>query len=129
LLAQVQKEVKELAPNESANRSDFNRLNRTIQSNLQSDDDWKQFLSTFEKVHPDFLKQLRQTAQALSPAEQRLACLFRMNLSSKEIATLLNISDEGVKKARYRLRKKLNLSSDVNLQEYLINFRIGALNN
>lgn len=124
LLARVQKEVKELIPNESANRSDLNRLNRTIQSNLQSDEDWKQFLSTFEKVHPNFLKQLRQIAQKLSPAEQRLACLFRMNLSSKEIATLLNISDEGVKKARYRLRKKLDLSSDVNLQEYLINFQI-----
>ena len=126
LLAQVQKEVKELAPNESTKRSDFNRLNRTIQSNLQSDEDWKQFLSTFEKVHPDFLKRLRQSGQTLSPAEQRLACLFRMNLSSKEIATLLNISDEGVKKARYRLRKKLGLGSEVNLQEYLINFRLVA---
>lgn len=128
LLARVQKEVKELTPNEASNRSDFKRLNRTIQSNLQSDEDWKQFLSTFEKVHPDFLKQLRQTTQSLSPAEQRLACLFRMNLSSKEIATLLNISDEGVKKARYRLRKKLNLPSEVNLQEYLINFRLESIN-
>lgn len=124
LLARVQKEVKELTPDEANNRSDFKRLNRTIQSNLQSDEDWKQFLSTFEKVHPDFLKQLRQSAQSLSPAEQRLACLFRMNLSSKEIATLLNISDQGVKKARYRLRKKLGLPSEVNLQEHLINFRM-----
>ncbi|GAB5551872.1 MAG: hypothetical protein Sapg2KO_14630 [Saprospiraceae bacterium] len=124
LLARVQKEVKELTPEEANNRSDFKRLNRTIQSNLQSDEDWKQFLSTFEKVHPDFLKQIRQSAQSLSPAEQRLACLFRMNLSSKEIATLLNISDQGVKKARYRLRKKLGLPSEVNLQEHLINFRM-----
>jgi DNA-binding CsgD family transcriptional regulator len=46
--------------------------------------------------------------------------MMKMNISSKEIAALLNISDPGVKKARYRLRKKLGVDSDVNIQEFLL---------
>lgn len=123
LLASLQQEIADLSKqSKGENKSDFRRLQRSIQSDIQSDEDWRQFLATFEKVHPQFLAQLRQQTDKLSPAEQRLSCLFKMNLSSKEIATLLNISDEGVKKARYRLRKKLDLSSNINLQEYLINF-------
>lgn len=123
ILASVQQEVEDLnRPGGSASKN-LSRLNRTIEHSLNSDEDWAQFLSTFEKVHPDFLNHLQQSDGRLSPAEQRLACLLRMNLSSKDIATLLNISDQGVKKARYRLRKKLNLDSDINLQSYLLNFQ------
>ncbi len=130
LLSSLQQEISLLSKQSTpSDKPNLRRLERTISSDIQSDDDWKQFLATFEKVHPDFLAQLRNQTQKLSPAEQRLSCLFKMNLSSKEIATLLNISDEGVKKARYRLRKKLDLSSDVNLQEYLINFPDKVLSN
>ncbi len=122
LLASLKGEITDLKEQSHAtDKSGLRRLERSIQSDIQSDDDWRQFLATFEKVHPDFLAQLRRHVTRLSPAEQRLTCLLKMNLSSKEIATLLNISDEGVKKARYRLRKKLDLSSDVGLQEFLIN--------
>jgi DNA-binding CsgD family transcriptional regulator len=130
LLTSLQQDVSQMKSKSSEfNKSGLQRMERTIQSDIQSDEDWRQFLATFEKVHPDFLSLLRRQAQKLSPAEQRLSCLFKMNLSSKEIATLLNITDEGVKKARYRLRKKLDLSSDVNLQEYLIHFPDKILNN
>lgn len=122
LLNNVQQQVSRLSkPDASSDKSDLRKLERTIEHSIQSDEDWSQFLSTFEKVHPHYLEQLQQTVK-LSPAEQRLACLFKINLSSKDIATMLNISDEGVKKARYRLRKKLNIPSNINLQEYLINF-------
>lgn len=122
LLAQVQQEVAQLSQKANGEADQgFRKLERSIQHNLTSDEDWAQFLATFEQVHPAFLQQLRRRATRLSPAEQKLSCLLRMNLSSKEIATLLNISDEGVKKGRYRLRKKLNLDSEVNLQEYLLN--------
>lgn len=121
ILATVQQEMEDLGRPGSNEAKNFNRLNRTIEHNLNSDEDWSQFLSTFEKVHPNFLSHLQQSTGHLSPAEQRLACLLRMNLSSKDIATLLNISDQGVKKARYRLRKKLNLDSDINLQSFLLN--------
>lgn len=127
LLASLKGEITDLKEQSHAtDKSGLRRIERSIQSDIQSDDDWQQFLATFEKVHPDFLNQLRQYTNKISPAEQRLSCLLKMNLSSKEIATLLNITSEGVKKARYRLRKKLNLSSDVSLQEFLINLSISA---
>ncbi len=124
LLLNVKEEVESLSKSKEVNQEQaVRRLSRTISRNLESDQDWQQFLSTFERVHPDFLNQLNQENQKLSPAEQRLACLLRMNLSSKEIATMLSISDEGVKKARYRLRKKLGLNSEVNLQKHLLHYR------
>lgn len=123
LLASVQQEIKVLgAQSNQVNKPSLKRLERSIQKDIQSDEDWRQFLSTFENVHPHFIHRLRERAEALTPAEQRLACLLKMNLSSKEIATLLNITDEGVKKGRYRLRKKLGVDSDVGLQDFLINF-------
>jgi len=70
-------------------------------------------------VHPDFLKRIQEKNETLSPGEQRLACLLKMNLFTKQMATILCISNEGVKKARYRLRKKLGLNSEVNLSEFL----------
>ncbi len=120
VLSNVNQEMERLrSENGAENGADLRRIQRTIQSDIQSDEDWKQFLSTFEQVHPRFLRGLNDQFGPLTPTEQRLACLLRMNLSSKEIATLLNISDAGVKKARYRLRKKLELSGDVPLQSFL----------
>jgi DNA-binding CsgD family transcriptional regulator len=120
VLSNVHQEMERLrAEKDSGNRADLRRIQRTIQSDIQSDEDWKQFLSSFEQVHPRYLDALNRAYGPLSPTETRLACLLRMNLSSKEIATLLNISDAGVKKARYRLRKKLQLSGDTPLQSFL----------
>ena len=129
LLDGLQNEINQLTHNAGEQRQDLKRLQRTIQSDLNSDEDWGQFLATFEKVHPDFLVQLNQNAEPLSPAEQRLSCLYKMNLSSKEIATILHISDEGIKKARYRLRKKLGLPTDINLQDYLMHFPGNVISN
>ena len=121
LLQSVKQEVAAIAHHDvSGNKSKLQKLERSIEFDMKSDQDWTQFLSTFEKVHPDFIVRLREKVERLTPAEHRLACLFKINLSSKEIATLLNISDEGVKKARYRLRKKLNLNKEINLQEWVM---------
>ena len=53
--------------------------------------------------------------------ELKLSAYLRMNLSTKEIARLMNISVRGIEISRYRLRKKLGISSEVNLFDYLIN--------
>jgi len=122
VLSNVHQEMERLRSEKNiGNGADLRRIQRTIQSDIQSDEDWKQFLSTFEQVHPRYLGALNDQYGPLTATEQRFACLLRMNLSSKEIATLLNISDAGVKKARYRLRKKLKLSGEVNLHSFLAN--------
>ncbi len=121
LLISVKDKVSSLAPDAGEkSHSGLKSIERELDFNLQNKESWTQFLNTFEKVHPNFLQRLHEKAEPLSPAEQRLACLMKMNLSSKQMASILSISPEGIKKARYRLRKKLKIDSEVNLTEYLM---------
>jgi tetratricopeptide (TPR) repeat protein len=98
------------------------RIARQIRTDIESEEDWELFLSSFREVHRDFLIQLQQTYPDITKGEIRLACLMKMNLSAKEMAALLNVTPDGIKKARYRLRKKMNLDSDVDIQQYLLSY-------
>lgn len=99
---------------------EIKNLIRKIDRDLKGDHDWESFLQSFSQVHPGFTYSLTQRYEGITPNEIRLASLMRMNLSGKEIAAMLNISAEGVKKARHRLRKKLSLEPEVNLQDFLL---------
>jgi len=98
------------------------KISRQIVTDIESEEDWEQFLSAFRDVHRDFIEQLMVIVPDISHGEMRLACLLKMNLSGKEIAAMLNITQDGVKKARYRLRKKLNMDSDMDIQQFLLGF-------
>jgi len=80
---------------------------------------WKLFEAHFANVHGEFLTRLAESFPHLSPAERRLCACLRMNISSKEIGELLNISMRSVESSRYRLRKSLNLKRDENLTEFI----------
>lgn len=95
------------------------RLITQINSNIDHDVDFKVFQSNFDIVHQDFFKQLDERFPNLSRNDKVLCAYLKMNLSSKEIAPLLNITVRGVEVNRYRLRKKMNLDRDINLSEYL----------
>ncbi len=92
----------------------------TIDRELSHEDSWDQFAYHFDQVHGNYLEKLSKNNIHLSPREIKLAAFLRMNMSSKEISKLLNITTRGVELARYRLRKKLNLTREQNLVEYLI---------
>lgn len=96
-------------------------LMEKIDNNLERDSDFEVFKENFDLVHNDFIKQLENKYPQLSHNEKVLCAYLRMNLSSKEIASLQNISLRGVEVNRYRLRKKLNLDRTVNLNEFLQN--------
>jgi DNA-binding CsgD family transcriptional regulator len=81
---------------------------------------WDQFRNYFEAMHKNFNSNLMRNYPNVSYYNLSLMSLLKMNLSSKEIANILNISLGRVKKARYRLRKKLNLSKEDALQELVI---------
>ena len=98
------------------------KISRRIMVDIESEEDWDQFLSSFKEVHHDFVEMLHQAIPDISPGEIRLACLMKMNLSTKEQAALLNVTSDGIKKARYRLRKKMDLDSEIDLQQYFIGF-------
>lgn len=97
------------------------RLVRRVDSAIDDNTVWNRLTEEFKLVHGDFLNSLGPQGVSYSKAELKLIVLLKMNLSSKEIAQILHISGEGVKKARQRLRKKLNLDTTQNLQEYILN--------
>lgn len=123
-LHQIKQEL-ESAINKVQSPTAIKELKKTL-SHLSDDErleeDWEKFSVHFDQVHSDFLKRLKETYPTLSPKDQKMAAYLRMNLSTKEIAPLLNISVRGVEIGRYRLRKKLNLESQENLTEFMISF-------
>ncbi|MCP9767164.1 hypothetical protein EGI22_04530 [Lacihabitans sp. LS3-19] len=98
-----------------------NRISRMIKRDIDSDVQWDQFSQEFSSVHQGFLSALTEKFGNFSKSEIRLISLLKMNMNSKEIADILGISDEGIKKARYRLRQKMNLE-DAELQSFLLSF-------
>ncbi len=98
----------------------YETLVQKIDDNIASQDEWKLFEANFERAHEQFMKILKDNYNDLTPSDLRLCAFLRMNLSSKEIAPLLGISVRGVENHRYRLRKKLNLDSDSNLTDFII---------
>jgi DNA-binding CsgD family transcriptional regulator len=103
-------------------KKSINKIIREIDSTLSIDEDWKQFEFHFDQVHGNFSTRMKEAFPGLSPQEMKLCAYLRLNLSSKEIAQLLNISVRGVEIARYRLRKKLNLDRHANLSDFILDF-------
>jgi DNA-binding CsgD family transcriptional regulator len=99
---------------------EFKKMLRILNEEKKMDKDWEQFAIHFDGVQGDFLKILKQQYPSLSPNEQKLCAYLRMNLSTKEIAQLENISVRGVEISRYRLRKKLNIQKETNLPDFLL---------
>ncbi|NDI98923.1 LuxR family transcriptional regulator [Flavobacterium sp. LaA7.5] len=92
----------------------------TINKNINEDDTWDMFKEAFNNADKDFLKKVKAKHPALTPNDLRLCAYLRLNLSSKEIAPLLNISVRSVEIKRYRLRKKMELSHEISLVEYIL---------
>jgi DNA-binding CsgD family transcriptional regulator len=103
-------------------KNEIQKVIKNIEKNIAGDQDWEQFEIHFDQVHGDFMSRFKKEYSSLSPQEIKLSAYLRMNLSTKEIAYLMNISVRGVEIARYRLRKKLNLERSENLQEYILKF-------
>ena len=93
-----------------------------INKNIEHQSDWETFQTHFDNAHSDFFIRLKEQHPNLTPKDLRLCAYLRMNLSSKEIAPLLNISIRSVEVHRYRIRKKLELNPHDNLTEMMLNF-------
>ncbi len=126
LLQQLQEQVQE-AKNASPATKDklIDQLNRTIKQHLTIDKDWEDFKRFFEEVHTDFHKKLKEKHPDLSPNDLKICSLTRLNLNIKETASVLGISPESAKTARYRLRKKLNLQTEDDLLSYFLQLESG----
>ncbi len=119
LLALIKEDLKN-AP-EITNKS-VKSVITTITKNINKEDSWNIFKEAFDNADNDFLKKVKQDHPTLTPNDLRLCAYLRLNLSSKEIAPLLNISVRSVEIKRYRLRKKMNLDHEQGLVEYILSF-------
>ncbi|WP_317047099.1 triple tyrosine motif-containing protein [Gelidibacter algens] len=93
---------------------------KIIDKNINTTDDWKFFQEAFNNADKDFLKKIKAKHPKLTPNDLKLCAYLRLNLSSKEIAPLLNISHRSVEVKRYRLRKKMHLAHESSLTNYIL---------
>lgn len=100
----------------------INEIRNDLQSYLNDDEGWDKFEENFNVVYDDFMKKLTEKYTNLKTRDRKLCAYLRMGLSSKEMASLLNMSVRSIETARYRLRKKLNLESGENLTDFIQNF-------
>lgn len=117
VLNSIKKELRKDKPSEE-NRSAL----KLIDKNLNTTKDWQFFEQAFNNADKDFLDKIKQAHPDLTPNDLRFCAYLRLNLSSKEIAPLLNISTKSVETKRYRLRKRLKLEHNDGLVEYILNF-------
>ncbi len=109
------------SPGTDTAKSKINSLIRKISKEIDNDNQKKVFNLHLEQVYEVMFKKLKEQYPEITPHELNLCAYLRMNMSSKEIATLMNISPRGVEIGRYRLRKKLKLDREANLTDFIMN--------
>lgn len=100
----------------------YQKITTSLNNNLDAESDWKMFLIKFEQKHTNFFKGLKEIYPQLTPNDLKLCACLRLNMDSKEIASLMNISVRAVENSRSRLRKKLEIPPNQHLNEFFLQF-------
>jgi len=122
LLQKLSDEISKLKDENGKKLSDdqTRKIQKVINEGMNDERDWHLFENSFNEAHESFFKKLKAQHPDLVPNDLKLCAYLRMNMSSKEMSSLLNISLRGVEIRRYRLRKKLEVPHDKNLTEFLM---------
>lgn len=120
LLAEIEQKIRPLKDSSSnSDKATIKELEKIIKSHMNLDDQWDNFKIHFESVHSGFFTILKSKFPTLSVNDLKNCAYIRMNLSSKEISTLMNIDPKSAKMIRYRLKKKLNLQPEDSLHDFI----------
>ncbi len=125
MLQSIDEDMEELSARVRTERSKdvvlkkINDIRHNIRLHKGEDENWDKFEENFNLVYDDFMKKIIRRFPNIKKNERKLCAYLRMGLSSKEMASLLNTSVRSIETARYRLRKKLNLSAHANLKDFL----------
>jgi tetratricopeptide (TPR) repeat protein len=123
IVGQLESKLKSVVENASGEFGSEEKLMEDFSGvRILTDDDWEEFKLLFDGVHRGLLERLLISYENLTLAEQRLFLLMKLDLSTKEIANILGVSPESIKKGRYRLKKKLNVLDEQSLQEFISRF-------
>lgn len=119
LLTGLGKAIDQLKSSSTEAPDIIREMKQHLRNSVQLDEDWQQFKQHFEQVHPGFFEQLNDRFPALTQNDHRHCAYIRMNLSTKEIARLLNITPASVQRSRVRLKKKLSLEKNDHLVAFI----------
>jgi DNA-binding CsgD family transcriptional regulator len=125
-LSRIKEELLLLKSNAEASKEskEFKKVISIIDKELEINNDWDQFAVHFDEVHTNFLTALKKNYPTLTSSELKLCAYLRLNLTTKEIAQLMNISIRGVETSRYRIMKKFGLSAENNLFDLLFSISL-----
>jgi len=113
-------EISEILENSKKSKSNIEAdLKSILFQNQNQEKDWEQFRDVFEKIHPGFFEKIKSEYPQLSTTDVRICAYVKIRMSLNEVASLLNISLQSLHTSRYRIRKKLNLTSDQNLDDFI----------
>lgn len=122
-LEALKKEVQTQQLTGSYSKKYFEKLIRMIDDNLSAEDAWAVFQNNFDRIHENFFRTLRERYPDLTPGDLRLCALLRLNMPTKDMARMQNLSVRGIEAARYRLRKKLDIPDGKSLVDFMIEFK------
>jgi DNA-binding CsgD family transcriptional regulator len=98
------------------------KVRRIVSDNISFDKEWDQFKLHFEEVNPGFFYNLHEKYPALTQSELKLCAYYRINLDTKEIARILNVTNAAIQKGRHRLRKKMDIPSEIEISDFMSAF-------
>ncbi|MFB9055830.1 transcriptional regulator [Mariniflexile ostreae] len=101
----------------------YKKLLRKIDNSIGHEDEWQLFEYNFNQVHEEFFNQLKSKFPKLTHKDLKICAYIKMNLLTKEIAPLMNVSIRGLETHRYRLKSKLNLGNDISVSDFLRDFK------
>ncbi|MES2378810.1 MAG: hypothetical protein V4553_19620 [Bacteroidota bacterium] len=116
LIESFKQQIDELK-NKNADDVVVKNLEELMQAHIMTDESWAEFKKIFLKVYPNFFFEIKKTFLHLSETDIRLLTLIKLQCNNKEMANMLGITIEGVKKAKQRLRKKMKLDEQVTIEE------------
>jgi DNA-binding CsgD family transcriptional regulator len=120
LMNKLDNEIVKMSINKSVPASELRGLKQIVEKNKNPEEEWKIFEMSFNNTYDNYLVKLNKQFPGLTTSDLKLAAYIRMNISSKEISALLNISVKSIEMGRYRLRKKLGITHEENLTEFLM---------
>ena len=121
-LDELKKEIQTQQLSGTYTKRFFEKIIHMIDEKLTNEDEWALYQANFDRIHEKFFFKLKERYPDLTPGDLRMCALLRLNMPTKDMAKMLNLSVRGIEAARYRLRKKLNLSEGENLVDFMIKF-------
>ncbi|MDX2305463.1 MAG: tetratricopeptide repeat protein [Microscillaceae bacterium] len=120
VLLDLKDKLDQIQNNSQSHLKEIHQLQNLISYSFALDKDWDDFKKIFEQVHKDFFNKLQEKVPDLTSGELKLCALFKLNLNSQDMATILGISQDSLRVTRYRLRKKLQLEKGANLVNFMM---------